>query len=271
MFAAEVLSYFIICLAGDDSTSAIHRETMTSHSQVDKLRTTEDLEVEFAIATGKIKQALCNSPINVTTVIEQLQTISVVKNMNIPLLDEDVFESVTTVEKLWQRLSRFWSIYNYNMLRMLLRIVKCKRADDLFNEFLSRIDVSAIEDMEIVLHFEVFERQGLIKPLLRIKVKAESCTNYIRRKVEEVISSKLNLKEYTLFFKGIKEGCIELIYEISNAVMLYFLQYKFTGYDLAEFAAHGIISIYINDMELMIPTEIDMVCKNLTIYTCVWL
>ena len=256
----------------DDSTSAVHRETINSHNQVDKLRTTKDLEVEFAIATDKIKQALCNSPIDVTSVIQQLQTFSVVRNKNVPLLDEDVFESVTTVEKLWQRLSRFWSIHNYDMLRILLRIIKCKKADEIFEEFLSRIDVSAIEDMEIVAHYEVFEREGLIKPLLRIKVKAESCTNFVRRKVEKVVSLKFNLKEYTLIFRSIKKGFIELIYEISNAMMLYFLQCKFTGSDLAEFAAHDIISIHINDMEL-ISSEIDMhmVCTNVAINTCVWL
>ena len=250
---------FIISDIGDDN--AVYKETMSSHSQVDKLRTTEDLEVEFAIATDNIKQALCNSPIDVTSVIEQLQTISAVRNKNVPLFDEDVFESVTTVEKLWQRLSRFWSIYNYDMLKILLRIVKCKRAGEIFEEFLSRIDVSAIEDMELVPHYEVFKREGLIKPLLRIKVKAESCTNFIREKVEEVVSSVFNLKDYTLTFRGIKEGCIQLIYEISNAMMLCFLQCKFTGYDLAEFAAHDIISLHINDMELIIPSEIDMVCS----------
>ena len=244
---------------GDDS--AIYTKTVIDRSKVDKLRTTQDLEVEFAIATDKIKQALCNSCIDVTSVIEQLQTISVVKNKNVPLLDEDVFENVTTVEKLWQRLSRFWSIYNYDMLTILLRIVKCKRADEIFEEFLSRIDVSAIDDMEIVAHYEVFRWQGLIKPLLRIKVKAESCTNSDKKKVEETLSLILNLKEYTLTFRGIMEGCIELIYEISNAMMSYFLQCKFTGYDLAEFAAHDIISIHINDMELLIPSKIDMVCK----------
>ena len=45
-----------------------------------------------------------------------------------------------------------------------------------------------MEDMELVLYYEVFDRQGLIKPLLRIKVKAEKCTYYIRRRVEETVS-----------------------------------------------------------------------------------
>ena len=181
------------------------------------------------------------------------------RNKNVPLLDEDVFENVTTVEKLWQRLSRFWSIYDYDMLKILLRIVKCKKADEIFEDFLSKIDVSAMEDMELVPHYEVFERQGLVKPLLRIKVKAECCTNSVKKEVIEVVSLIFDLKKFSLRFRGIKEGCVELIYEISNAMMLYFLQYKFTGADLAEFAAHDIISIHINnDMELIVPSEIDI-------------
>ena len=69
----------------------------TTHDQVDKLTTFEDVEAEFAFTTNKIKQVLCSSSVNVALVVEQLQTISVVRNKNIPLLDEDVFENVTTV------------------------------------------------------------------------------------------------------------------------------------------------------------------------------
>ena len=54
-------------------------------------------------------------------------------------------------------------------------------------------------------------------------------------------------------------------------MMLYFLQCKFTGSDLAEFAAHDIISIHINDKELIITSKIDMVCTNAAMNTCVWL
>ena len=234
---------------------------ISSESDKELMITSEDLEAEFAITTKKIKQVLCNSPIDVISVVEQLQTTSAVKDKNIPLLDEDVFESVTTVEKLWQRLSRFWSIFDYDVLKFLLRIVECEKAKEIFEDFLSKINISAIEDMGLVLRYEVFESQGLIKPLLRIKVKAERCTNSIKRKVKELVSLKFNLQKYALRFRGIKEGCIELIYEISNAMMSYFLSYKFDGYDLADFAACNIISLHINDMELQISPEIDMVCS----------
>ena len=218
------------------------------------------MEIEFAITTDKIKQVLCNSDINVTSVVEQLQTISVVRNNNIPLFDEDIFENVTTIERLWQKLSRFWSIYDYDVLRILLKIVKCKKADKVFEEFLSRFDASTMKDKEVVLYFKEFKVEGLIKPLLRIKVKVDNYTNTIRSEVEELMSSIFDLKKYSLSFKGIKEGCIELVYEISNALMSYLLQCKVAGFELAKFDAQNIISIHINHMKLIIPPEIDKVC-----------
>ena len=126
-YIASYLLYLYSYYLYIDDNSAVFRTT--SHDQVDKLMTFEDLEVEFAITTNKIKQVLCSSSVNVASVVEQLQTISVVRNKNIPLLDEDVFETVTTVEKLWQKLSRFWWVFDYDMLRILLKIVNCKRAN----------------------------------------------------------------------------------------------------------------------------------------------
>ena len=130
--------------------------------------------MEFGIITNKIKEVLCNSPVDVVSVIEKLQACSAVKDKNVPLFDEEVFKNVTTVENLWQNLSRYWSIFDYNVLRILLRFVKCKRADDILEGYLLRVDISAIEDhTDLVHHYEVFERQGLIKPLLRVKIKAK--------------------------------------------------------------------------------------------------
>ena len=217
--------------------------------------------MEFARTTNKIKQTLKNNHIDIMSLVEQLQTISAVKDKKVPLLDEDVFENVTTIEKLWKKLNRYWSIVDYDVLRIVLKLVRCKQADDILEEFLSRIDITIIKDVDLVLYYEAFESKGLVKPSLRIKVKIDNYADCIKAEVEKVMSSKFNLEEYSLRFRGIKEGCIELVYEISNAMMEYFLQCKFTGNDMIYFAACTIISVYINDMELLIPPEIEMVCS----------
>ena len=216
--------------------------------------------MEFTVTTNEIKQALTNSlkPIDVRSVVEELQTLSAVKDKHIPLLDEDVFKDVTTVEKLWEKLNRFWSIFDHNLLKILLRIAECKRANEIFEDFLLKINISTMEDMDLV----VFTREGSVKPLLRIKINAEKCSCYTERKVKKIVSSIFNVEEYSLWFKGIREGYNELVYEIPNPMMSYFLQCKFAGHDLADFTTHNIISFHINDMELQIPPEITMVCTT---------
>ena len=202
--------------------------------------------------TNSLKQALINSNIDVNSLIEQLRAISAVRDKNVPLLGEDVFTKITTVDELWKKLSAFWSIYDYDLLRFIIKITKCQEAKNILEEFLSRIDPTVIEDVDLVLHCRVEQREGSLKPILRIKVNAERCTVYVRSKVEETVSKNYNLEKYTLRFKGIKEGCIELLYYISKAVMAYLLQCKVTRSTLAEFSACKIISIHINDVDILV-------------------
>lgn len=202
--------------------------------------------------TNKLKQALIDNKVDVDSLIEQLRTISGVNTRNVPLLDEDVFARIRTVDDFWKRLSTYWNVYDYDLLRFIVKITKCREARNILEEFLSRIDPAIIEDVDLVLHCRVDKNEGWPKPILRIKINAEKCTCEIQKEVKEIVSEKYNLKEYCLRFKGIKEGCIELLYYISEALMAYFLECTITGSVLAEFSTIKIISIYINNVDILV-------------------
>ena len=76
----------------------------------------EDIELEFAKMTNKIKEELSKyvSDSDVVSLIEQLRAISAVKDRKVPLFGEDTFKRVSNVRSLWQILSGFWSIYDYD-------------------------------------------------------------------------------------------------------------------------------------------------------------
>ena len=226
--------------------------SLRSDEETYRLTTIEDVEVEFAIMTIRFKQALIDNKVDVNSLIEQLCLMSAVKNKKVPLLDEDVFTKITTVDELWKSLRTFWSVYDYDLLRFIIKFTKCQEAKNILEEFLSRIDLTVIEDADLVLHCRVDQREGSLKPTLRIKINAKQCTYGIQQKVKKIVSEKFNLKEYALRFKGIKEGCIELLYYISKAVMRYLLQCKITRSILAEFSACKIISILINDVDILV-------------------
>ena len=197
--------------------------TIASSEKACRLIAIEDIEVKFTIMTNKIKQALIDNKVDVDSLIEQLCTTSAVRDKKVPLLDEDVFTEIKSVDDFWKKLNTFWSIYDYDLLQFIIKITKCKEAQNILEEFLSRVDPTIIKDVDLVLNCRVDQREGSLKPILRIKVNAEECTVGVQRKVKETVSKIYNLEKYALCFEGIKGGCIELLYHISKAVMAYFL------------------------------------------------
>ena len=229
----------------------------------DKLTYLEDIELEFAKMTNRIKETLISSHVNVSSLVEQLCTMSAVKNKNVPLFDGDIFEKVKSIDEFWKRLRMFWSIIDYDLLWFVIELSECKKAQEILKEFLSRIDPSVIEDVDLVLHCKEEHWDGSLKPVLRIKINAEKCSLDIIQKAKEIISEKFELKKYSLRFKGIKSGCVELLHHISKAMMLYFLQFKISSHMLAELTKFNIISLHIDDFKLEVPSEaIDITVSN---------
>ena len=220
----------------------------------EKLTRIDRIEVQFAKMTVRIKQALISNNVDVVLLIEQLCAISVVKNKKVPLFDEDVFERITSIDELWKKLRTFWNIFDYELLRYIVEISDCREAQEILEEFLSRIDPSAIEDVNLVLDCGIEDREGLIRPVLRIKVNAEIFTTNIRKRVEEIVSKVFNLDKYALHFQGIKEGCIELLYSISKPLKLYLLEFKLPKDVVEKFLAIKIISLHIEEFELKVPS-----------------
>ena len=225
----------------------------------EKLISIQRIEVQFAKMTSRIKQALISNNVDVVLLIERLCAISAVKSKNIPLFDEDVFEKIKSIDDFWRKLRSFWSIFDYELLQFVVEISDCKEAQHIFAEFLSRIDPSAIEDVDLVLDCKVEDREGLLKPVLRIKVKAEKCTTTIKKRIEEIVSKTYNLERYALRFQGIKRAVlsyyIELLYYTSKPLKLYLLQLKVSEDIVAEILAHKIVSLHIDEFEMKFPSD----------------
>ena len=200
--------------------------------------------------TSSIKQALINNNVDVALLIERLCAISAVKNENVPLFDEDVFENIQSIDKFWKILRDQWNLFDYELLEYIVDVSECREAREIFTEFFSSFDTSAIEDVDLVLNCRVKDQEGLLKPVLRIKVKAERCTSHVKCMVEKIVSEKFDLEKYTLRLQSIKKGCVELSYYISASLSKYLLYFEFTKHTLEDFRAHKIVSLHISKCEL---------------------
>ena len=186
----------------------------------------KNIEIQFARTTNNIKEALIRNNVKVVPLIEQLCAISAVKSKDVPLFDKDIFERTKSINEFWRELRSFWNIFDYELLEYVIEISDCREAREIFENFLSRIDPSVIENVDLVLHCAEKHQEGLLKPILRVKVNADKFTLNVKKRVEEMVSRVYDLEKYTLRLQGIKEGCIELLYYISKPLKVYLLQFK---------------------------------------------
>lgn len=214
----------------------------------DKLTSLRAIEVAFAKMTTRIKKALLENKVSVSGLIELLCAASAVSSKKVPIFDDNEFENIKSIDDLWRKLMKFWSIFDYDLLISVVEFTECLEAQKILDSFLARIDIPALENVDgLVLSCEE------TWPLLRIKVNAEKCTLEVQNKVKDIVCKTYDLKRYTLHFTGIKEGCILFVYHISQAVVKYLLEFEVSGYFMAELAAFNIISLQINDMLLIVP------------------
>jgi len=225
-----------------------------------KLSNFHEIEVQFAKMTTRIKIALEKNNIHVAILIEQLCAISAVRSKKVPIFNEDVFEKIHSIDELWRKLRNFWNIFDYDILILVVDLTECAEAKEILDNFLERIDPSALEDVDLVLRCTVHLEEGLIKPVLRMKVNIEKITHEIKKKAKEIVSKSFNIENYSLCFRGVKEGCVEIYYYISKALVSYLMEFKITGGIMTEFATHNIISLQVNDK--MLNVQSNMVSGN---------
>ena len=210
--------------------------------------------------TTEIEMALIKNQVDVGQLIKRLCATSVAKNKNVPLFGEEVFENVKSINKFWKKLNGFWTIFDYDLLELVIELSDCNKAQDIFKDFLSKIDFSAIKEADLMLHCKEEHWEGLLKSVLRVKVNVEEekCTDNLKETVKKIVAETFDLERYALQLKCIKKGCIEVSFYISEPLKLYLLQFVITRSAIEEFLVHTIVSLCIDDeFELKIPYKVD--------------
>ena len=93
---------------------------------IKKLTSIEDIQFEFIVMTKNIKKALISNKFNANSLIQQLQALYVTDYKKIPPFDEDMFSEEETTESLWEKLNPYWDIFDYDLLKQVVKICNCK-------------------------------------------------------------------------------------------------------------------------------------------------
>ena len=206
----------------------------------------------------KIQEALEKSNADVSKLLIKLKSSSAVRDRKIPLFEKDIFREITSIDKLFETLSGYWYLFDYDVLVYLVNTAECKEAKTIYDNFLASFDSSVMSNYKLILQYdEYMHKEGLLPGTckLRVKVARDECTVEVEKEVKEIISEHFKLEKYALVFKGIKQGCIELIYQISYSVKSYMLQHKLNRYDILQLKAQKIIILKFDNIEFNISED----------------
>ena len=219
-----------------------------------RLSNINEIEAEFGIMVTKVQAALEKSNVSVHQLLIKLKSSSAVRDRKVPLFDPGIFEKVTSIDKLFETLSGYWHLFDYEVLRHLIDTAECEAAKMVYDEFLASFDSSVISNCnhQLILSYHEFN-EGKVLPgtcRLWVKIAKDECTGETEREVKKVISEYF---KYALILKGIKQGCIEVVYHISPSVKSYILQYKVNVYDILQLKAHKlrITALKVDDVIVM--------------------
>ena len=173
------------------------------------------------------------------------------------------FSTIKTEIQLFHHVAQYCKgIYDYQVLDVLVQASECPEAikeltdftESLHNSILTEIDLMS-EDGEL-LHPDDF-MPGTYKFI--IEYVGGKCKIETKEMVQGIVEQSVRLNKGVLIFKGIDSGSILFIYQISEAVKDYLLEYKFTEEDLIFLEGNKIASLMVDGVVIISSSQLNKV------------
>ena len=173
------------------------------------------------------------------------------------------FSTIKTEIQLFHHVAQYCKgIYDYQVLDVLVQASECPEAikeltdftESLHNSILTEIDLMS-EDGEL-LHPDDF-MPGTYKFI--IEYVGGKCKTETKEMVQGIVEQSVRLNKGVLIFRGVGRGSILFIYQISEAVKDYLLEYKFTEEDLVFLEGNKIASLMVDGVVIMSSSQLNKV------------
>ena len=169
------------------------------------------------------------------------------------------FSTIRTEIQLFHHVAQYCKgIYDYRVLDVLVQASECPEAikeltdftESLHNSILTEIDL--LSEKGELLHPDDF-MPGTYKFI--IEYVGGRCTIETKEMVQGIVEQSVRLNKGVLIFKGIDAGSILFIYQISEAVKDYLLEYKFTEEDVVFLEGNKIRSLIVDGVRIMSSSQ----------------
>ena len=194
--------------------------------------------------------------------IEELITILRFDDVR-SVFSTDVFSKITTVDELFKHISGYCnSIFDYQVLSDVVQTSECPEAIKELNDFSDLRKSSILAEIDLISGHGGFLNPDDFMPetcIFVIEYIGGKCTMDTKEMIENIVLQSFRLKHGTIQFKGVVAGSILFIYQISEAVKKYLLDYKFTEQDLAFLEGNKILSLEVDDINIMHSSQLNKI------------
>ena len=223
-----------------------------------KARTITKLKGKYAAVVDKLRLIIDNQKLDIISLILRLCSLD---EDNTTIFSTDkTFKEIHSTTELFHHIVKYCSIYDYGLLESFVESTECEEAIKLLDGFTKELRDSILSNLNLLSEDgELKDPKDFMSGThkLVIKYKGDNCTLKTIEIVKNIIYESFRLKKGSIVFKGLQEGCIAFVYQVSPTVKSYLLQYPLTTKDVTLLFEHQITHFIIDDRELKLPKVIS--------------
>ena len=193
--------------------------------------------------------------------IEELITILSFDDVNNKSVfsTDTAFSTIRTENQLFHQVSKYCKgIYDYRVLDVLVQASECPEAIKELTNFTNLLQNSILTEVNLMSeHGELLHPDDFMPGTYKfiIEYVGGKCTIETKEMVQGIVEQSVRLRKGSLIFKGIDVGSILFIYQTSEVVKNYLLQYKFTEEDVRFLEGNNITSLVVDDVRIMSSSQ----------------
>ena len=215
------------------------------------------LRQKYSEVIRKLIHIFKEKKVNIEELITILSFDDVDKNS---VFSTDVaFSAIRTEIQLFHHVSHYCkSIYDYRVLDVLVRASGCPEAIKELTDFTESLHNSVLTEIDLMSeHGELLHPDDFMPGTYKfiIEYVGGKCKIETKEMVQGIVEQCVRLKKGVLIFKGVDVGSILFIYQISEAVKNYLLQYKFTEEDVTFLEGNNVTSLIVDGVRIMSPSQ----------------
>ena len=169
------------------------------------------------------------------------------------------FSTIRTEIQLFHHVSQYCkSIYDYRVLDVMVQASEYLEAIKELTNFTESLQNSILTEIDLMSeHGELLHPDDFMPGTYKfiIEYVGGKCTIETKEMVQGIVEQSVRLRKGTLIFKGVDVGSVLFIYQISEAVKNYLLQYKFTEQDVTFLEGNNITSLIVDGVRIMSSSQ----------------